>query len=417
MQWLHSLSIRNKILAGSYAIVTLSAVSILALVLLSGVNFLAALLVIVILVALTFPVSRLVERTLTESIDEMTSVAFRIAKGDFSQRVDVTSSVGELGHSFNSMIDKLREILNETSGITRHVSDTSRSIYNKNTNLKTVLEQVTQSSNDLAVGANEIAEDVTGMSESIREIEEKVSTYASSTKTMNARSESALVLVGRGRDAVESQAEGMRRNLEATAAVASTIEALSRQAAGISHITKSISDLAEQTNLLSLNASIEAARAGEHGRGFAVVAQEVRKLAEQSSSSTKEVFQLVRSIEQGVQEAISNMQINEEVVKQQDVMLRDSEEIFKEIVTSVKFITEQIAVFSSESDAMLDSAQKISGAIQNISAITEQSAAGTEQVSASMNEQIASVQAVVEETERMQQMVVQLQRTIQIFKF
>jgi methyl-accepting chemotaxis protein len=348
----------------------------------------------------------------------MKGAAFQISKGDFTQKIDAASSsaLGELGHAFNSMVDKLRDILTETSNITRHVAETSRNIFDKNNNIKTAMEQVAISSNELATGANEIAEDVTDMSESINEIELKVAAYASSTKEMNIRSEQTLQLVDKGRQALEVQSEGMRRNVEATANVSDTIEELARKAQGISAITKTISDLAEQTNLLSLNASIEAARAGEHGRGFAVVAQEVRKLAEESTSSTKQVFHLVQSIDEGIRQAISNMKVNEEVVNMQTERIRESELVFTEIVHSVQFISEQIYAFSQESDAMLESARKISGAIQNISAITQQSAAGTEQVSASMNEQIASVQGVVEETERMLMMATQLQRTIQVFK-
>ena len=416
MTWIKTLSIRNKIMLGSYTIAALFSLAIIILTLASGGNLWLGFLVIAVMAALTFPITRLIERALTETIDEMTAIAFRIAKGDFSQKVDITSSVGELGHSFNSMIDKLKEILNETSGITRHVSDTSRNIYDKNQSLKMVMEQVGQSSGELATGANQISEDVSGMSESISQIETMVAGYARSTKQMNERSEHTLDLVTKGKRAVESQSEGMRKNVEATAVVASTIEELSRQAENITKITRSISEIAEQTNLLSLNASIEAARAGEHGRGFAVVAQEVRKLAEESGSSTKEVFSLVRSIEQGVQQAIDNIAVNEEVVRQQNEMIRESEQIFQEIVHSVEFIGIEIAAFTRESDAMLQSARQISDRIQNISAITEESAAGTEEVSASMNEQIASVQAVVDETSKMQQMVSQLQRTISVFK-
>ncbi|RXZ84276.1 methyl-accepting chemotaxis protein [Paenibacillaceae bacterium] len=417
MEWLNSLSIRNKLLVGSYMIAALFSIGILLLLVVTGGPILVGLIFIVLLAAVTYPIARFIEKTLTSSIDDMTSVAFRIAKGDFSQRIDITSSVGELGHSFNSMIDKLREILTETKTITRHVSDASLNIFDKNRDLKAVMEQVSQSSNELAVGAGEISEDVSGMSDSIQEIEQKIASYTDSTKQMNERSEWTLNLVEKGRLAVVSQSEGMRKNVEATAAVASTIEELARKAAGITSITRTISDIAEQTNLLSLNASIEAARAGEHGRGFAVVAQEVRKLAEESQASTKEVFGLVRNIEHGVKMASENIQVNEDVVRQQNELIRDSEQVFMEIVQSVQFISEQIFAFSQESEAMLEGARKISNAIQNISAITEQSAAGTEEVSASMNEQISSVQAVVEETEKMQQMVNQLQRTIQIFKF
>ncbi|BBH21703.1 hypothetical protein Back11_30480 [Paenibacillus baekrokdamisoli] len=418
MQWYNSLSIRNKLLVGCYSIVTIFSIALLLGLLITGSSLGLGIVIIVLAAVVTFPLVRVIETALTSSIDDMSSIAFSIAKGDFTHKVDVSSSasLGELGHSFNSMIDKLRDILKETGNIARIVNDTSRSIYDKNNDLKQVMEQVALSAGELATGANQISEDVGDMAESIREIEDKVESYATATKEMNERSEQTLSLVEKGRHAVESQSAGMQRNIEATSNVAATIEDLARKAEGISAITRTISDLAEQTNLLSLNASIEAARAGEHGRGFAVVAQEVRKLAEESTSSTKEVFTLVRSINQGVQQAIQNIQVNEEVVQLQTKMIRESEHIFSELVASVEFITSQIAQFSNESDQMLESSRKISGAIQSISAITQESAAGTEQVSASMNEQISSVQAVVSETEKMQQIVMQLQRTISIFK-
>ncbi|MFD0589784.1 methyl-accepting chemotaxis protein [Paenibacillus sp. GCM10027627] len=418
VQWYYSLSVRNKLMVFAYLILALFAIVTLLLNSFWGGNALPIIIGTIILAIAAFPIVAFVEKSITGSFDEISGAAYRISKGDFTQKIDTSASAGagELGHSFNSMVDKLREILTETSNIIKHVADTSRSIFEKNNHIGTAMGQVAASANELATGANEISEDVTDMSASITEIEEKVAAYALSTKEMNARSEQTITLVDKGREALEVQAAGMQRNVEATAKVAETIEDLARKAQGISAITTTISDIAEQTNLLSLNASIEAARAGEHGRGFAVVAQEVRKLAEESTSSTKQVFHLVKSIDEGIQQAISNMKVNEEAVTLQTEHIRQSEQVFKEIEQSIGFITTQIYAFSQESDVMLESAQKISGAIQNISAITEQSAAGTEQVSASMNEQISSVQAVVQETERMLQMATQLQRTIQVFK-
>lgn len=325
--------------------------------------------------------------------------------------------MGDVSRSFNTMIDKLKKILTDASQITRQVMDASRGIEDKNQNLKIVMAQVASSSTELALGANEISTDIADMTESIKDIETKVSNYTNSTKEMNRRSIHTLELVEQGRQSVDTQAEGMRKNIEATQKVADTIEALSQNARGITMITKTITEIAEQTNLLSLNASIEAARAGEHGRGFAVVAQEVRKLAEESTASTKEVFGLVRSIESDIKQAIDNIAINEEVVQVQNEMITQSAHIFAQIVQSVQYITEQISSFSAESDLMLESALKISSAIENISAITEETAAGTEEVSAAMNEQINALQSVAEETEKMTQAVFNLQKTIHIFKF
>lgn len=416
MQWFSALSTKRKLFLGFYSIVLLFSIASILVTALSGGSVLAAIIVAIVLAIAIVPIVNFIEKALTEAFYELRTTASSLAKGDFSQRVDVSASLGELGHSFNSMIDKLRDIITDTSKISRQVSEASRSIFDKNQAMKVAMEQVAASSTELATGANEISSEVSSMTDSIRDIEDKVGSYARSVKGMNDRSELTLELVQQGVHAVGNQKTSMQSNADATAKVSETVRELARDAAGITKITRTISEIAEQTNLLSLNASIEAARAGEHGKGFAVVAQEVRKLAEESSTSTKEVFTLVRGIERGIKQAIENIVINEQAVQVQAETIESAERIFGEMMSSIEFIAEQIARFSEESDVMLDSAQRISSAIQNISAITQQSAAGTEQMSASMNEQIGSVQAVVDEADRMNLSVNQLQRTIQVFK-
>lgn len=416
MSWLNNLNLSQKIIAGCYIIATFFAIPIVISFIIMG-KIVLGLTLVVVLLSLTYPLSRFIERTLTSSFDDISNVTNHIAKGDFTLRVNESGSMSNLSHSFNNMIDKLTKILNDASGITKQVMGTSRGIANKNEELRQVMAQVAHSSNELAVGANEISHDISGMTNSIQDIVQMVSNYTTSTKLMSQRSIEMITLVEKGRQSVEKQAEGMRLNISATEKVADTIEDLSKNAQHITKITKSISELAEQTNLLSLNASIEAARAGEHGKGFAVVAQEVRKLAEESTASTKGVFSLVQSIEQGVKQAIEHIHVNEEVVRLQNDMIGEAEQIFMQIVQSVQYISEQISAFSNESDVMLESTQVISDAIQNISAITQQSAAGTHQVSASMNAQIDSIQAVAKEAEAMNGAVFQLQKTLHILKF
>ncbi|MBO2942699.1 methyl-accepting chemotaxis protein [Paenibacillus sp. F411] len=416
MSWLNKLSISGKVKTACYAIAALFGIPMLISFLLMDKTVIGIILVAV-LFAAAYPLSLLFERALTDSFSDITSVSSKIAKGDFTYKVEEVGGMMDLSRTFNSMVDRLRKILQETSEITKKVTRSSQAISAKNEQLTTMMSQVSQSSNELAIGANEISEDVSDMTESIREIEEKVSNYTDSTREMNQRSQHTLGLVDQGRLSVARQSEGMQRNIEATEKVAESIKALSLNAKGITKITETISEIANQTNLLSLNASIEAARAGEHGSGFAVVAQEVRKLAEESTLSTREVFNLVRSIEQDVHLAGQNIKINEEVVRHQTEMIQEAELIFARMVDSVQYITDQIAEFSKESESMLESAQSISSAIQNISAITQQSAAGTQQVSASMNEGIASMQTMAEEAQAMSDAVFQLQKTINIFKF
>ncbi|TNJ58776.1 HAMP domain-containing protein [Paenibacillus hemerocallicola] len=419
MNKFQALSFKKKLQIGCYTIVAVFSLLTLVTAWISNASFVASLLTVLVFAGASIPFVGWLERALTEPIENMSRVALNVARGDFSMKVHVDSNdaLGELGKTFNQMIDKLRGILNETTTITRTVVDTSREGSDKNRQLKEVMGQVTYSANELAAGAVKITEEIMDVSAAIKDIDQKVTSYAHSTKEMNEKSDAMIRLVEQGQKAVVSQNEGMKRNVEATTTVSESIDQLAEQAKGISRITKTISEIAEQTNLLSLNASIEAARAGEHGKGFAVVAQEVRKLAEESTTSTKEVFGLVRSIEQGIVLALHQMATNQEIVQTQTTLIRETEAIFAQIVGSIEFIAETITQFARESDLMLESATTISSTMENIAAITQQSAAGTEEVSASMNEQIAVVEALVKQSEQMMQTAGQLQRTIQIFKF
>lgn len=419
MSGFQNLSFNRKLKIGCYVIVAVFSVLTLVIASMSNVSFILSLLIVLVLAGLSIPFVGWLERALTGPIENMSRVALNIAKGDFSMKVQVDSNdaLGELGRTLNQMIDKLRGILNETTTITRAVVDTSREGSDKNRQLKEVLGQVTQSANELAAGSVQISEEIGGIATAVKDIEQKVTDYANSTKEMNKIADVMIRLVEQGQKAVVSQGEGMERNVEATTTVSRTIDRLAEQAKGITRITKTISEIAEQTNLLSLNASIEAARAGEHGKGFAVVAQEVRKLAEESTASTKEVFSLVRDIDQGIALALEQMAVNEEIVRTQTTLIHETEAVFSKIVQSIEFIAETIVQFAKESERMLEGAKTISSTMENIAAITQQSAAGTEEVSAAMNEQIAVVDALVRQSEQLMQTAGQLQRTIQIFKF
>lgn len=418
MEWFRSQSFRAKLQLGYYGIVGFYTIIILILMLTANVSVLLGLASSLILMMVSFPYVGWLEKALTEPIDNVSRVAMNIAKGDFTQTVEANSkdALGEMGRSFNAMIVKLKELLNETTSISKHVADSSRDIYFKNEGINSMLIEATSSVTTLAAGANEISVGVFKGFSVVKDIETKVTDYVGSTKEMNRRCGQTLEMVQRGMKAVESQAESVKHNVIATSNVSGTIDELVKEAAGISQITRTISEIAEQTNLLSLNASIEAARAGEHGRGFSIVALEVRKLAEQSSRSAKEVFHLVRNIEHSIRQALQNIQINEDIAKRQSQSIEETEKVFGQMVESIQFITERMNEFTGESQKMLNAAQVITGTMENISAITQQSAAGTEQVSASMVEQTRSVKAVVTQSEQMLRMVTQLQRTIQIFK-
>jgi|GEM_PF-604338 len=413
-----ALSSSTRLLLVCYTIVTLFSLALLFVSITFG-EALVGIMLVIILAGITYPLVLFLESRMTRPIRHITEVAVNVTNGDFTSRVSINSkdSLGELGQALNQMIDRLTSILEDTNNLSNHVTETGQNIYHKNANLKEVLQQVSTSTNELATGANQISEDVSDISSSLKMIEDMLTSLVQSTQEMNSHSTMTIHLVEQGRNYMNSQSVGMQNNVEATKNVAHTINELAQSVSGISKITRTISEIADQTNLLSLNASIEAARAGEHGQGFAIVAQEVRNLAEESSRSAKEVFNLVQTIERGIKQAIENINKNESVVAGQHKLIQDTTSIFTAIVDSTKSIADQIQSFTEESRSMLESTQKIASTMENISAITQQSAAGTEQVSASMIEQISSAEEMLAQAEKMSEIVQDLRRTIEVLRF
>jgi methyl-accepting chemotaxis protein len=418
MDSFQSLSFRSKLRLGFYTMAIIYSVIIFILILTAGAAVWVGLICMLVLAVISIPFVNGMEKALTEPIRELSRIALLIAKGDFTQRLDISSNdaLGELAHSFNSMIGRLKELLQETMVMSAHVSESGRDIFSRNEEINRLLGDVSAAMADLAAGASEISGGISSSFSTLKDIENKASGYTSSAKRINKASQETLRLVKKGNEAMETQTQGIRHNVIATDNVSSTISELVKEALGITKIAGTISDIANQTNLLSLNASIEAARAGEHGLGFSVVAQEVRTLAEQSAKSAREVFVLVRNIEQGVHEALQNMKVNENIVKHQVSVIEETKKVFGDMVEGIMFVSEQMNHFEEESERMLESARQISVVMENIASITQESAAATEQVSASMAVNTGSVTEVVSLTEQMIHSVIQHQRNIQIFR-
>lgn len=301
-------------------------------------------------------------------VKEGSDVLKVMSTGDLTVRVkgEYKGDHQVIKNSINTLGDSLENIISEVSEAVSATASAS--------------SQISSSTEEMAAGAQEQSSQTTEVAGAV---EEMTKTIIETTRNAGMASENAKgagLTAKEGGKIVNNTVDGMVRIATVVERSSTTIKKLGESSNQIGEIIQVIDDIADQTNLLALNAAIEAARAGEQGRGFAVVADEVRKLAERTTKATKEIAVMIKQIQSDTDGAVKSIDEGSEEVQKGKNLANEAGEALKEIITATDKVLDMINMVAAASEEQSSAAEQISKNIEGISSVTQQSAAGTQQV-------------------------------------
>ncbi len=274
--------------------------------------------------------------------------------------------IGELTRSFDSFVTSMRDILIQ-------VSESSSSVSSASSEISSSTEQMAAGAQEQTLQAGEVASAVEEMTKTIVENSKNASSTAEQMKAAKQAAQNGVKISHETRDAI-------MKIVENAGQVGKIINELGGSSEQIGDIITVIDDIADQTNLLALNAAIEAARAGEQGRGFAVVADEVRKLAERTTKATQEISDLIKKIQNDTGRAVQSMGEAEAVVNEGSEKTNKTTESLEEIVRMANEVSDMVSQIAAASEQQSSASEQISKNVEAISSVTQETASGTEQV-------------------------------------
>ncbi|MEO1278556.1 MAG: methyl-accepting chemotaxis protein [Planctomycetota bacterium] len=340
---------------------------------------------LVVATALSLLTARSITRPIRALTDRLTEIAE--GDGDLTQRADAKRSdeLGALAQAFNKFVEKVQIIIISVRGATDEVTLSAREIAERGSgtadNLQKQQEQVYQ------------------ITAAVEELAASIQQVADRTQVTNSQAGEAGNLAGEGSSTVTATISDMEQIADAVESTVASIEQLRTRSEDIGRITEVINDIADQTNLLALNAAIEAARAGEHGRGFAVVADEVRKLADRTTQATDEIAQSIAAIQEETVKAVDRTQVGRERVAAGRERASEAGESLQRISESTDRVVDLVSDISNSMSEQTSASDQISSSINSINEAISEATTGAQSSADSLDrlaDKMGQVQQMIE---------------------
>ena len=319
--------------------------------------------------------SNTIAKPLGAKIAGVVDIAQKISAGDLTSQIslaDQEDEVGQLQNAFYTMNKDLNALVNRIQKSGNQITSSADQITASGRNLEATVTEQVASTNEVSATAHEIA-----------------ATSRELVKTMEqvaAMAEQTTVAAGNSKDNLNHIDSVMRQLLEATQVISSKLEIMDRRANNISRVVTTITVVADQTNLLSLNAALEAERAGEYGAGFSVVAREIRRLADRTAVATLEIEQMIKEMQSAVSTGVTEMdKFTKSVVDSVEEVGRISEQV-AQVIQQVQGLTPRFEQVSQSVDEQSQGAQQISEAMEHLSQASQQTAGSLRETNHALEE-------------------------------
>ena len=362
-----------------------------------------------------------VVRRMVKTLHEGTNALDQLAKGKLNIEMHKTTQsrkdeVGNISRGIMQLREELKEIISSIQEQSRVLNEASDHLMEKAGITAEHIEQVERAVEEIAQGATGQAEETQKATENIIIMGNMIEETAEEIEAM---SESAKRIQDMGQTAVSTLQDLQSINVKTKDSIDVIYEQTNTtniSAQKIKEATVLITEIAEETNLLSLNASIEAARAGEQGRGFAVVAAQIQKLAEQSNESARQIEEIINSLLGDSERAVKTMDEVKTIMGQQNANVEKTDQQVKQVLGQVGQAIEALGRVADKTEKLNQAKANVTDTVQNLTAVAQENAASTQESAASVTQVSEVIRGVEEIVRKQKESVEQLHRSMQIFE-
>jgi methyl-accepting chemotaxis protein len=360
-----------------------------------------------------------ISRIISKPVQLVSNAAKQMADGNLAiEKINVKNNdeIGQLAADFNEMATNLRNLIYQVSSTSEQVAASAEEMMASADQTNSATNQVATAIQEVAGGAELQSKNTEESAKAVEEMAGGIQRVAVTTSTVAESAADTTKQAMLGHESLEKVIEKMKTINHTTSETNAVIKDLDRKSAEIGKIIEVITGIADQTNLLALNAAIEAARAGEHGKGFAVVADEVRKLAELSRQSASQISGLIEVIQKETHQVVEMMNKGTAEISEGTLLVEDTGRTFDEILKSIENVSSEIQEVSAISEEMSASVMQVNASIDEVTKIARGSVASTAEIASATEEQLASMEEVASSSASLARLAENLREMVAKFK-